>query len=81
VNPTVAVPPEIAHDGEENKFDGVEMIRQVVSVGKPVAVPETVVPTGPEVWVKVKVVAGPDVTAKVAVAESPAPAFVSAVTV
>jgi len=72
VNPTVAAPPEMAHEGEANRPDGEEESTQLRSVGNPEAVPDTTVPTGPEVGLSTKVPAGPETTVKVALAESPA---------
>jgi hypothetical protein len=72
VNPTVALPPEIAHDGEANRLEGEEESMQLVSVGNSEAVPDTTVPIGPEVEVSTKVLIGPAVTVNVAVAESAA---------
>jgi hypothetical protein len=48
----------------------------VVSVVKPVPVPEITALIGPDGGVSFKVLLGPTVTAKFALAESPAPAFV-----
>lgn len=76
MNPTVAFPPAIVQDGEENMATGTELSIQLVSVGNPVPLPETTVPIGPDVGVSTRPLVGPAVTAKVAVAESPGPAFV-----
>lgn len=71
MNPTVALPPDMAHDGEANKLEGEAESTQLVSVGKSEPVPDTTVPTGPEVGLSTRALVGPAVTVNVAVAESP----------
>ena len=72
MNPTVALPPEIAHEGDANKPEGEEESTQLRSVGNPEPVPDTTVPIGPEVGLSTKALDGPAITVKVAVAESAA---------
>jgi hypothetical protein len=72
----LAFPPAIVQDGEDRTPAGAEMSVHVVSVVKPVPVPETTAPIGADVGVNVNVLLGPIVTAKFALAESPAPWFV-----
>ena len=72
MNPTVALPPEIAHEGEANKAEGEEESTQLRSVGNPEPVPDTTVPIGPEVGVSTKVLDGPEATVNVVLAESAA---------
>lgn len=74
MNPTVAIPPEITHEDEANKPGGEEESRQLTSVGneEEEEVPDTTVPTGPEVGISDKVLVGPAITVKVALAESAA---------
>ena len=72
----LAFPPATVQDGEDRTPAGAEMSVHVVSVVKPVPVPEITAFIGPDGGVSVKVLLGPTVTAKFALAESPAPAFV-----
>jgi hypothetical protein len=67
----LALPPEIAHDGEDMMVAGAELSWQVASPVNPVPTPETTVFIGPDVGVSVKVPVGPTVTLKVALAECP----------
>jgi hypothetical protein len=73
MNPILAFPPpEMVQDGEDRIAAGAAVTRHDTSVVKPVAKPETTVPTAPDVGVSAKVPGGPAVTAKLAVATSPA---------
>ena len=72
MNPTIACPPEIVHEGEVSKPDGEEESTQVASVGNSGAIPDTTVPIGPEVGASTRTPAGPAITVNVALAESPA---------
>jgi len=75
------LPPDATQDDEDKIVAGAEMREQLVSLGKPEAVPVTTAPTAPEVGVRVRMLIGPAIAAKSAVAESPRPASVSVLTV